>query len=264
MKEVRVEIRIRNNRLIKHREKLGLAQKMMAEVVGITLQQYAGLENLSISPVETDPPYGFTKYAIAVAECFEKNPKYLFSEAIKSVTKNKLVKEIGAIELMQKDALRLLGPDADIANRDTKKTINKALERLTPRERVIVSKYFGLNGNEEMTLKEISKITTNAAENTKDFGRVGICSARVNAILDKALRKLRSEQFKHIWDESLEVGYKRRNKLPMDFEYHQSPDNMRVDSNYVNEILEKLPKSENAKKLREDYPQILGEENDIR
>lgn len=52
MKELRLLVRLKNNRLVERREALGLTQKMMSEVIGIHHHVYANLENLRLPPVE--------------------------------------------------------------------------------------------------------------------------------------------------------------------------------------------------------------------
>ena len=69
-------------------------------------------------------------------------------------------------------------PDTKIEQIDNKKTLNKLLKKLTPRERSIIIRRFGINDKDFETLENIGDT-------------VGVTRERIRQIEDKALRKLR-------------------------------------------------------------------------
>lgn len=69
-------------------------------------------------------------------------------------------------------------PDKELLNDSLRREIQRALSTLTPREADIVANYFGLNGNQAMTLEEIGE-------------KFCLTRERVRQIKEKAIRRLR-------------------------------------------------------------------------
>ena len=70
--------------------------------------------------------------------------------------------------------------NTDSNNEELKQVILNLTECLTEREQYIITEYYGLNSNENMTLEEIGDT-------------IGLTKERVRQIKEKALKKLRSE-----------------------------------------------------------------------
>jgi RNA polymerase primary sigma factor len=70
--------------------------------------------------------------------------------------------------------------NTDSNNEELKQVILNLTECLTEREQYIITEYYGLNSNENMTLEEIGDA-------------IGLTKERVRQIKEKALKKLRSE-----------------------------------------------------------------------
>ena len=78
--------------------------------------------------------------------------------------------------------------DSDYINylkdKEMKSAVRVLMKCLTEREQFILTKYFGLDAEEEMTLEEIGK-------------KIGLTKERVRQIKEKALKKLRAEALKN-------------------------------------------------------------------
>ena len=61
---------------------------------------------------------------------------------------------------------------------------------LTEREQIVLTYYFGLTGEDEMTLEEIGK-------------KIGLTKERVRQIKEKSLKKLRAEALKNSISEDI-------------------------------------------------------------
>ena len=70
--------------------------------------------------------------------------------------------------------------DKEINDKDNKKAVEILCNCLTDREKLVVSKYFGLNGNDEMTLEEIGD-------------ELGLTKERIRQIKSGAFNKMRCE-----------------------------------------------------------------------
>ncbi len=74
--------------------------------------------------------------------------------------------------------------NGEIKNKEMKHALSLLMECLTEREQLILSDYFGLTGEDELTLEEIGK-------------KIGLTKERVRQIKEKALKKLRTEALKN-------------------------------------------------------------------
>lgn len=190
-KEVRVEIRLKNNRLIAMRERLGLCQRDAARAIGIVKLDSTGsgvlgeLEGLRTAPLK--PNGKWTASAIKIAKFYDVDPSWLFSQVITSVKNPMKVLEMRAAEVMAlaNHPLSDGNPEDALMFQDTKKAVQKTLANcLTPREERVLRLRFGFDDSSDgKTYKEIAD----------DF-QVGI--ERIRQIEQKALRKLRHPQKK--------------------------------------------------------------------
>lgn len=74
--------------------------------------------------------------------------------------------------------------NGELKYNEMRNTISLLMGCLTEREQVILTDYFGLSGEDEMTLEEIGK-------------KIGLTKERVRQIKEKALKKLRTEALKN-------------------------------------------------------------------
>lgn len=107
MKELEVEIRLRNNRLKERRLRVGLTQKQLAKKVGISVGVYCHLESMSKnvdksgicrgSPITSEG--GWTKTVEKLAEYYEVPPEELFPNAVITARCNKVVRKYDGEEI---------------------------------------------------------------------------------------------------------------------------------------------------------------------
>lgn len=69
-------------------------------------------------------------------------------------------------------------PDSELMSDSLRREVNRALATLTPREADVIASYFGLNGEQALTLEEIGS-------------QFGLTRERVRQIKEKAIRRLR-------------------------------------------------------------------------
>ena len=72
----------------------------------------------------------------------------------------------------------------ELKNNEIKRTLTVLMDCLTDREKMVLSDYFGLAGDDELTLEEIGK-------------KLGLTKERVRQIKEKSLKKLRTEAIKN-------------------------------------------------------------------
>lgn len=179
MKDLSLELRLRNNRLRERRLALGLTNTALAEAVGITGSVYGHLENMKMSPVSKKT--GTWKLSVLrLADYFKAQPGELFPsvvfDIIAPVTEVKLDGEdVGLLMEQMRGALL-----SEASSEDTwsETGLATALETLTPREERVVKTYFGLTGDGEATFETIGE-------------SLNVTLERARQITMKALRKLR-------------------------------------------------------------------------
>lgn len=215
MKDLRVNIRVYNNQLRERREKLGMTQKEIAATIGCSLVDYAALESVKASPVhkkrlcgadDCPVPYpprtGLCKahfsamrptermpprfsepvwrsMALHLADFFGTTCEELFPEIVKHGELSQTVKldehEAHAFLASGEPSFVLPGDEAE--QNELVRDVRQALATLSPRERLIVEKHYGLEGNDEKTFEELES----------DFGRT---HSRLQQINKKSLRKI--------------------------------------------------------------------------
>ena len=77
-----------------------------------------------------------------------------------------------------------------IKKNEMKSAIGVLMDCLTEREQIVLTYYFGLDGDDEMTLEEIGK-------------KIGLTKERVRQIKEKSLKKLRAEALKNSISEDI-------------------------------------------------------------
>jgi RNA polymerase sigma factor (sigma-70 family) len=175
IKELSVQIRIRNNRLLKRRKELGVNQGTLAKMVGISTQIYRDFEMLKTKPISESGEWKDT--ALKLAVFFSVIPEDLFppvSLKIKSCNKTVEIDSSEIPALSRNPDQFLLVEHSEISD-----NIKKALCTLTPREAKVIDMRFGLKGEKcDLSLDDVAEAFDVSRE-------------RIRQIEGKALRKLR-------------------------------------------------------------------------
>ncbi len=103
-----------------------------------------------------------------------------FEKPVENDTDNDYIPSKGDSQAKYEDAVTY----SDIRDGEMHEALTVLSQCLSEREKLILSKYFGLNNEEEMTLEEIGK-------------GLGLTKERVRQIKEKALKKMRSEAIKN-------------------------------------------------------------------
>lgn len=174
-----VTIRVRNNLLKQRRDRLGLSQKRLAEMIGISLWGYGALEGLHRPPVTLSGIW--RRCALSIAAFYEVKPEELWPDEILAVERSTVVRQIHGPDLLalasqyQEDAA--LPPGRDLDQAELKETVENVLKTLSPREASVLREKFGLDGEDPQVNAEIAQ-------------RYGVSTARLWQIERKAFRKL--------------------------------------------------------------------------
>ena len=178
MKELEVEVRVRNNRLKQRRRALGLSQKELAAAAGMPPTSYNCLENMRWSPFCKNGKYreGAWKLSIFFGVPLEE----LFPRVVERFPESRAIRKVDAENLAP-----LLGWDVEEPPRlpdeiaETRELSGKALElvdELPERERIVIRRQFGL-GCQAQTLEEIA-----------DY--IGVSRERVRQLKNRGLGRL--------------------------------------------------------------------------
>ena len=206
VKDLELQLRIRNNRLKERRLTLGLTRVALAEKAGVPTSTYVSLENLKLSPLcKYRLPEGrgaaawseslvWSTSATKLAAFYMVPPEELWPAAILAVRKNVIETKVDAATLLLARSelvpQQLPSPE-DIAEQSEQvRVVGEALMHLTQREQRVLHMHFGIGCDGEYTLAEIGQ----------DFEVTG---SRIMQIERKALRKLRhprtSKPLKDVW-----------------------------------------------------------------
>lgn len=182
MKEYRLEIKVKNNVVIKRIEELGYesvpafcrdkgqAYHVVNEIIGFKLPFYGKRGNISGS-------------IIKLAEALSILPDHIYppERREKPLLQNKYIVETEKADLMQiatgvrTDTLPL---DDRKMLQDFAPTIHRVLDELTPRQKEVLDRRFGITSGYEETLEEVGVA-------------MGVCGQRVRQIEAKAMRRMK-------------------------------------------------------------------------
>ena len=131
IKPFRVTVRVKNNRMVKLREELGLNLAEFSRRAGVQMGTVCALENFRKSPWTGKD---WRPIALKIAEFHGVSPEWLWPEVIQEVKKNAFMLEANA-----EDVRRFKGPHEELENRELKEVLEtKVFPKLLPIEKVAV------------------------------------------------------------------------------------------------------------------------------
>ena len=187
MKDYRLTIRAHNNRILELIERTHDSVAAFARTHQLPYQSLSDLVRLTDRPRTATGEW--RKLVIDLAAALRVAPEELFSarqmDGLRACTVVRKVDEEDMIELDGPSGRSLTSladhPDEAFFR---KEALIHLLPSLSTREKIVIEKTFGLNGERECTLDEIG---------ARLGGLAGISKERVRQIQIKALRKLRDE-----------------------------------------------------------------------
>jgi hypothetical protein len=176
MKDYRLEIRIRNNRLLGRIEAAGyVSVKQFSDAFALSYTCVAELVRMEkAAKLRTG---AWTPLVEGIAAALACNPEDLFNErqAAAAVKTGKIVREVDEpLPLALPDDA--LGPEKALEYRDL---VRHGMEELSPRLRHIVARYYGLDGEPGASVAEIAD-------------EIGVSRGRAGQLVDTALVRMRS------------------------------------------------------------------------
>jgi RNA polymerase sigma factor (sigma-70 family) len=176
MKELRVILRVKNNRLVELREQLGMNQAKFARAIGVSPATYNALECLRESPLGKT---GWRKVAKLISEFHGLGYDELFPESILAIHSPVAERRVDVHELralMGRGSVEMArSPDEVLVRKELASACRRVIGTLTPREERVIRDRFEGDG---MTLVEVGE-------------RFDVQPERIRQIEAKALRKLR-------------------------------------------------------------------------
>jgi hypothetical protein len=177
--ELRVTLRIRNNRLIAAREVLGLGARAAAKAIGVSYARLLQYEALKWSPVGANGTW--RPQAVRIAAFYGGSCGMYWPEAVLAI-----VEPVRTVEIDALDVARLEGrgvplvlmqdsanPEGDMADSEKRALLTAALMRFPRRSVEVTLSYIDGDTAEEVGLRH------------------GISRSRVTQIVEKVLRGLR-------------------------------------------------------------------------
>ena len=179
-KEVRVEIKVRNNLILSMMEAKGIttvAELANRMCCGSNRNHIYQLVSMKLPARK--PNGSWRKSVLELSDFFQCMPEDLFSDEqqISSLETNRMTAEVGFAEIQQLMSPQFR-PDQMVEAADLKRTIHQQLLKLTAREQRVIVLRFGLYGQPEHTLEEIG-------------AKFELDRERIRQIEGKALSKLR-------------------------------------------------------------------------
>ncbi len=183
VKELRVEVRLKNNRLIRLREELGLKPMAMAKRIGVGYQVLLNFENLRRPP--TRKTGDWRPSALRIAAFHGVSPSYCWPAAVRNIQTASAEVELSAHDAAALVAQEQIGPkpiscdpEQKIIDAELVDEMESAFEHLKPRERNVLTARFGLGDATERNLQDIA-------------GLSGCSAERIRQVEAKGLNKLR-------------------------------------------------------------------------
>jgi RNA polymerase sigma factor (sigma-70 family) len=183
MKELELTVSVKNNRLKERRLEMKLSQAEVAKRIGIGASNYSRLEGLRMSPFSKDINNRYwTSTAQKISDFFSVPEEELFPEMVTRITAPVSVKKVDSADICSllsvRDVASRLLPSDVIEQQELTGLLDNAMQKLSPRERLVIARRLGLNGEEALTLKKVGKT-------------LGLSQERVRVIETMAMRKIR-------------------------------------------------------------------------
>lgn len=200
MKEFRLQIRIKNNLLVKRREDLGLSLKEASKEMGISLAMLMNYENLKADPLHRSNLV-YKDSALKIADFYKCMPEDLWPETVLRVEKNRIQREVSAAQIGHllgiSTVYASLPPDELCEFKEATDEVNWVLDQMNPREKDMVMRYHGMGEYDEHTFEKIAS-------------HYNLSANRVQQIINKVYRKMGH------WKYDDDGGYWIRLKMAME------------------------------------------------
>ena len=171
--EIRIDMKARNNRLIKLREDLGMSQAQAAAVCGVTPSILGQYENLKVSPIGRR---GWNRTAKRIAAYYGEDKEYIWSEQVRELRARMVTRTISTEKAMQWDGWGASKPMLTAAASEATDVIETAFSKV-------------LSEREAMILRELNSAAEPSLEDVA--AKLQITRERVRQIEMRALHKLR-------------------------------------------------------------------------
>lgn len=189
IKPLRVELRVRNNVMIRLREEMGFTSaSAFCKAAKINYEQYNALENMRSSPIYPDTErrrklgyVGWTSVAREIAAFHGVDLATLWPDAVLRMRKVFSVGEFDENDIRSLgSSVRALqeSPEEAVEVVQLQSRVRRVLSTLTPREEKVIRMRFGIGEPSDRTLEEIGE-------------KFHVTRERTRMIEAKALRKLR-------------------------------------------------------------------------
>lgn len=157
----RVVAVLRNNRLIRAREELGLSSPKAAVAIGVSYGTLNALESLKGSPWNKHMD-DWSPSALKIAAYYGYSPEELWPDIIKEVRATKALLEVATPALS-------LSADASTVNKELREAVAKRLHQLTPRYQQVLAMRFGFDGGDGKTIAEVADHLKLSRERTRQI-----------------------------------------------------------------------------------------------
>ena len=212
-KELRLTMKLSNNRLRKRIAETKLTVPEAAELAEISHSLLCGYIALRVSPVDTQGRWKGS--ALDLCDALTVSPEYLWPESVLAVISPTLVTEMDAADLApqllstQMHAIPLLAEEV-VGGKELRSILDAEMKLLTPREEQILKMRYGYN------------------EDPLDFMQIGerlkLSHERVRQVWVKATGKLRESLLPQVSGESL---------LPTEVEIRAEFDRLREEEGCI-------------------------------
>lgn len=182
-KDIRMDVRFRNNCILSKMESVGVESVAeLARRIGVSVMSIHCYVNMTQVPFNKKGK--MSRVVIKMCEFFKCSPEELFSseQMETKLEKNRAAVEVsfeGVRAMLEHQPSELLALEDVVARDQIPGLITQALEHLTVRQRLVLTKRFGLQEEEEHTLEQVAEV-------------LGVTRERVRQIEAKALRRMRN------------------------------------------------------------------------
>lgn len=186
MKPIEVEIRLRNNRLLKARQRHKLTQKELADAIGVTVQRIGNIELLKEPPIDKKTGY-WSELALDLSDYFCEQPEFLFPaetynlDGRPTVQRVELEAEDIPNVLLEQSLSQLPNPEETAIKKEITEQVAETIHNsplLSQRQKHVIEMLYGINGQKIHTQQEVA-------------AHFNVSKARIYQIEGNALRMLR-------------------------------------------------------------------------